>query len=119
MYWTTTSFDGRRPRLRPGLQEDITVALFNGDHLRPPYPFRAAEDGPPMTTTYGFDLARPRSRGARIARIDALATLLDTALVIPGTGVRFGLAECRVGGPSFSFSRLSCLSFSPLKGRSQ
>ena len=34
---------------------------------------------------------RPRSRGARIARIDALATLLDTALVIPGTGVRFGL----------------------------
>src|SRR5262249_49560140 len=47
-----------------------------------------------MTTTYGFgfdDFARPRSRGARIARIDALATLLDTALVIPGTGVRFGL----------------------------
>jgi uncharacterized membrane protein YccF (DUF307 family) len=46
-----------------------------------------------MTTTYGFgfELARPRSRGARLARIDALATLLDTALVIPGTGVRFGL----------------------------
>jgi hypothetical protein len=46
-----------------------------------------------MTTTYGFgfDFARSRSRGARIARIDALATLLDTALVIPGTGVRFGL----------------------------
>ena len=46
-----------------------------------------------MTTTYGFgfDLTRPRSRGARIARIDALATLLDTALAIPGTGVRFGL----------------------------
>ena len=46
-----------------------------------------------MTTTYGFgfDSARPRSRGARIARVDALATLLDTALVIPGTGIRFGL----------------------------
>ena len=46
-----------------------------------------------MTTTYGFgfDVARPRSRGARIARIDALATLLDTALVIPGTGIRVGL----------------------------
>jgi len=28
---------------------------------------------------------------ARIARIDALATLLDTAFVIPGTGIRFGL----------------------------
>ena len=46
-----------------------------------------------MTTTYGFgsDFARPRSRSDRIALIDALATLLDTALVIPGTGVRFGL----------------------------
>ena len=46
-----------------------------------------------MTTTYGFgfDVARPRSRGARIARIDALATSLDTALVIPGTGIGFGL----------------------------
>jgi Domain of unknown function (DUF4112) len=44
-----------------------------------------------MTTTYGFDFAGPLSRDARIARIDALATLLDTALVIPGTTVRFGL----------------------------
>ena len=46
-----------------------------------------------MTTAYAFDsdFVRPRSRGARVARIDGLATLLDTALVIPGTGVRFGL----------------------------
>ena len=46
-----------------------------------------------MTTTYGFDfdLARADSRGARMARIDRLATLLDTALVIPGTRMRFGL----------------------------
>ena len=46
-----------------------------------------------MTTTYGFgfDWTRPRSRGARIARIDALATLLDTPLVIPGARIRFGL----------------------------
>jgi len=45
-----------------------------------------------MTATYGFgfDFARPRSRCARIARIDALATLLDTAFVLPGTSVRFG-----------------------------
>ena len=34
---------------------------------------------------------RAPALGARIARIEALATLLDTALVIPGTGVRFGL----------------------------
>ena len=36
-------------------------------------------------------LGASRSRRSRIERIDALATLLDTALVIPGTGVRFGL----------------------------
>jgi hypothetical protein len=39
---------------------------------------------------YGFDLARPRSRAERIARLDALATLLDTAFILPGTNVRFG-----------------------------
>jgi hypothetical protein len=46
-----------------------------------------------MTVAYGFgfDFVRPRSRQARVARIDALATLLDSALVIPFTGVRFGL----------------------------
>jgi uncharacterized protein DUF4112 len=32
-----------------------------------------------------------RSRRERIARVDALATLLDTAFVLPGTNVRFGL----------------------------
>jgi hypothetical protein len=41
--------------------------------------------------TYGFDFARPRSRAERIARLDALATLLDTAFILPGTNVRFGL----------------------------
>ena len=49
-----------------------------------------------MTSAYardfGFgDFASPRSQRARIARMDALATLLDTAFVIPGTGIRFGL----------------------------
>ena len=43
------------------------------------------------TASLSFDFARPRSRQERIARIDALATLLDTALVIPGTQIRFGL----------------------------
>src|SRR4029077_10101358 len=33
---------------------------------------------------------QPRSRADRIARIDALATLLDTAFVLPGTNIRFG-----------------------------
>jgi hypothetical protein len=31
------------------------------------------------------------SRQQRLARIDALATLLDSALVVPGTNIRFGL----------------------------
>jgi hypothetical protein len=39
---------------------------------------------------YGFEFARPRSRAERIARLDALANLLDTAFIIPGTNVRFG-----------------------------
>jgi hypothetical protein len=32
-----------------------------------------------------------QSRAERIARLDALASLLDTAILIPGTNVRFGL----------------------------
>ena len=38
-----------------------------------------------------FDSLFTASRADRIARLDALANLLDTALVIPGTNVRFGL----------------------------
>jgi hypothetical protein len=54
----------------------------------------------PMTYAYSregfldapwFQFTRPRTRHDRIARIDALATLLDTAFVLPGTNVRFGL----------------------------
>jgi hypothetical protein len=37
------------------------------------------------------DISRPQSRAERIARIDALATLLDTAFLIPGTNIRFGI----------------------------
>ena len=40
---------------------------------------------------YGFDFVRPQSRAERIARLDGLATLLDTAFVIPGTNIRFGI----------------------------
>jgi hypothetical protein len=39
----------------------------------------------------GFDFSRPRSRAERIARLDALATLLDTAFILPGTNIRFGI----------------------------
>jgi hypothetical protein len=38
-----------------------------------------------------FDISRPRSRAERIARIEWLSTLLDTAIVVPGTPIRFGL----------------------------
>lgn len=34
--------------------------------------------------------AVPLSRAQRIARLDSLATLMDTAFAIPGTNVRFG-----------------------------
>ena len=45
------------------------------------------------SNTFGasFDTLRSPSRQDRIARLDALATLLDTAFVVPGTEIRFGL----------------------------
>jgi hypothetical protein len=43
------------------------------------------------TQDFGFGFSQPRSRAERIARIDGLATLLDTAILIPGTNIRFGL----------------------------
>jgi Domain of unknown function (DUF4112) len=44
-----------------------------------------------MSTTYTYDMPRRASRRERIARLDKLAALMDTALVIPGTKIRFGL----------------------------
>jgi hypothetical protein len=38
-----------------------------------------------------FGSMRTPSREERLARIDALSVLLDTAFVIPGTNIRFGL----------------------------
>jgi hypothetical protein len=43
------------------------------------------------TAEMAFEFVRPRSRDERIARLDALATLFDTAFVVPGTQVRFGI----------------------------
>jgi len=40
---------------------------------------------------YRSDFSRPQSRAERIARLDALANLLDTAFVVPGTNIRFGV----------------------------
>jgi hypothetical protein len=48
---------------------------------------RTRGDNPDFFAT----MTRQPSRQERIARIDALATLLDTAFVIPGTEIRFGL----------------------------
>jgi hypothetical protein len=43
------------------------------------------------TADFSLNFGNSLSRAERIARIDALATLLDTAFIIPGTQVRFGL----------------------------
>jgi len=43
------------------------------------------------TASMSFDMPRSLTRDERIARIDALATLLDTAFLVPGTNIRFGL----------------------------
>ena len=38
-----------------------------------------------------FDSAFSATRSQRLARLDALARLLDTAFAVPGTNVRFGV----------------------------
>src|SRR6476620_3537478 len=43
------------------------------------------------TADFPFSFGNSLSRSDRIARLDALATLLDTAFVVPGTQIRFGL----------------------------
>jgi len=45
-----------------------------------------------MTSTFAPDwIDRAASREGSLARIDALARLFDTAFIIPGTNVRFGI----------------------------
>ena len=39
---------------------------------------------------FAFSFAAPRTRAQRIARIETVATLLDTAFGVPGTKFRFG-----------------------------
>lgn len=43
-----------------------------------------------------FDAAEGMSREQRLARLDALASLMDSAVVIPGTNIRFG-ADAVIG----------------------
>ena len=40
---------------------------------------------------FAFDFSTPRTRQHRIARIEAVASMLDTAFIIPGTSFRFGV----------------------------
>ncbi len=54
---------------------------------------RTTRTGLPPTS---FDFTRTQSREERIARLDALASLLDTAFFIPGTNIRFG-ADALIG----------------------
>jgi hypothetical protein len=50
------------------------------------------------TDTYDFDLraGETLSRRQRIERLERLARLLDTAIVVPGTNIRFG-ADAIIG----------------------
>jgi hypothetical protein len=41
-------------------------------------------------------IANPQARAATIARLEALTRMLDTALIIPGTNIRFG-ADAMIG----------------------
>ena len=44
--------------------------------------------------TFGFDFStafRPLTREQRLARLDAIAKLLDVAFILPGTNIRYGV----------------------------
>lgn len=60
----------------------------------PPETLRDAhfdDDGPRVEFhTFGMH-ARPLTREERLARLEALGNLLDTAFILPGTNVRYGL----------------------------
>jgi Domain of unknown function (DUF4112) len=43
------------------------------------------------TARVSFDMPAGMTREQRVARLDALATLFDTAFVVPGTQIRFGI----------------------------
>jgi hypothetical protein len=47
-------------------------------------------DNTTLNTAF-FNVAGGVSRADRVARIDALAQLLDSAFVLPGTNIRFGI----------------------------
>jgi hypothetical protein len=61
-------------------------------------PTYSATDDRGQTYTRTWDFASPvrGSRAAALARIDRLSRLLDTAVTIPGTNIRFG-ADALIG----------------------
>ena len=65
-----------------------------------------------MATTHASDwISDDRaSREAALARLDALARLFDTAFVIPGTNVRFGVEAVLRLVPGFGDAAASALS---------
>ena len=64
-----------------------------------------------MTSTFTSDwIDRAASREASLARLDALARLFDTAFIIPGTNVRFGIEALLRLIPGFGDAAASALS---------
>jgi Domain of unknown function (DUF4112) len=58
----------------------------------------------------GFDSHTGRSRRMAIDRLDMLATLFDTAILIPGTNIRFGLEALLRMWPGIGDAAASTLS---------
>lgn len=78
----------RAKRVGPIIDQD-------GRELRPEHldgdGFRSAGQGGAAFEFQTFGFGKPLTREQRIARLDALATLLDMAFIIPGTKMRYGI----------------------------
>lgn len=87
-----------RTRPRPGT---TSRATFSGDEARGPIIDQEGHEIPPESLKEGlrefrfdFGTANPfgnLTREQRLARLEALARLLDVAFVVPGTKIRYGI----------------------------
>jgi hypothetical protein len=93
----------QRGRFRGDHSERTTRASFRGSEARGPVIDQDGREIPveslgPQARGFGFDFGKSAAnpfgdltREQRLARLDAVAKLLDIAFVLPGTNIRYGI----------------------------